>query len=252
LNTYIEKIFRLKEIHIEGKKYGLNSNIDIEEGKFIQSCIKKIKAQRTIEIGCAQGISSLFICDAIKDYSNSEHIIIDPNQSTEWNSIGIKNLQKCNFTNFRPIEKPSEVVLPQLLSSGNKYDFAFIDGWHTFDHTLLDFFYLNRMLKIGGIIVIDDVGMPSVKKALRYILNYPCYEFFGNAGPIFQNRARKIANNLTKFSIPFTKFLGQKMRSEIFRDSFLLPDEKLKINSSMVAIRKISDDERGWNWYKEF
>jgi len=35
-------------------------------------------------------------------------------------------------------------VLPRLLESGKKIDFAYIDGWHTFDYTLLDWCYIDR------------------------------------------------------------------------------------------------------------
>ena len=82
-------------------------------------------------------------------------------------------MEKSNFRNFTFHERKSEYILPKLAEEGNKFDFAFIDGWHTFDHTLIDFFYLNRMLDIGGILVIDDVGMPAINKLSRFIHTYP-------------------------------------------------------------------------------
>ena len=252
MNDLLKEIFATKVISIENKKYELNSNIDINEGEFLKKCIKSISAKRTIEIGCAQGISSLFICDELKNVASSFHTIIDPNQTTEWESIGIKNLQKSGFLNYELIERPSEIALPNLLNENKVYDLAFIDGWHTFDHTLLDFFYLNRMLKVGGLIVIDDTGMPAVKKAIRYILKYPSYKFFGNSGELPVTSSRKLLNRFYSLLSPFTMIVGKKLRSEVFQDSFVNSDKKLNINSSMIALVKVEPDNRPWNWYVDF
>ena len=52
----------------------------------------------------------------------------------------------------------------------------FIDGWHTFDYTLVDFFYADLMLEINGIICVDDICHKSVTKCIKYIrTNYPNY-----------------------------------------------------------------------------
>jgi hypothetical protein len=59
-------------------------------------------------------------------------------------------------------------VLPRLAAAGARIQFAFIDGWHTFHHTLVDFFFVDRMLNVGEIVIIDDVGYSSL---CHFILN---------------------------------------------------------------------------------
>ena len=57
------------------------------------------------------------------------------------------------------------------------FDFIFIDGWHTFDYTLVDFFYANLLLKINGFIIIDDVLHAGVKSCINYLTsNYKFYK----------------------------------------------------------------------------
>ena len=55
-------------------------------------------------------------------------------------------------------------------------DFALIDGAHAFPMPCVDFFYINRMLKIGGMLAIDDLQIPSVGMMHKYLLTDPAYE----------------------------------------------------------------------------
>jgi hypothetical protein len=63
-----------------------------------------------------------------------------------------------------------------LLGAGQRSDFAFIDGWHTFDYTLLDFWYLDKMLEVGGVIGFDDCGFPAVLKVIQFLQSHRKYE----------------------------------------------------------------------------
>jgi hypothetical protein len=66
-------------------------------------------------------------------------------------------------------------ALPELLRRKLPVDFAYIDGWHTFDYTLLDFFYLDKMLKVGGIVAFNDCSWPAVEKAMRFVTSHRQY-----------------------------------------------------------------------------
>ncbi len=55
-------------------------------------------------------------------------------------------------------------ALPDAVTRKEKYQLIFIDGWHTFDYTLVDFFYADLLLELGGFLVFDDVQLPAVAK----------------------------------------------------------------------------------------
>ena len=64
------------------------------------------------------------------------------------------------------------VRLPRLLT----FDMVFIDGYHTFDHALVDPVYANRLMLVGGYIVIDDCNWSSAANAVGSVAMYPAYE----------------------------------------------------------------------------
>lgn len=172
----LTEILRTRKVYAsDGNAYDLHSSIDEEEGRAIYELIKDQKISTSLEVGCACGISSLYICDALSTHQSRHHTIIDPVQLTDWRGIGVSNLRKAGFDFFSLIEKPSEIALPELLANEEKFQFIFIDGWHTFDHTLLDFFYANRLLEDGGFVAIDDAGWPSIRKVISYVSKYPNY-----------------------------------------------------------------------------
>ena len=157
-----------------GRRVPLQWNISAEEGRFLQELIRAKRPSKSIEIGCAYGISSLFICEALREVEAKSHTIIDPYQLTtvtEYSSgdgyegIGLLNLRRAGFEDlitFYP--EPSYRCLPRLEASQETFDFAFVDGMHTFDYVFTDFFYIDKMLPVGGVIVFDDVYYPAMQK----------------------------------------------------------------------------------------
>ena len=146
MNHILEEIVRTgKVLSADGtQSLALHSNVSADEGLLIASIIQSIKPSLSVEIGLAYGTSALYICDALRrSNAAAKHIIIDPSQNApgSWQGIGLANLERAGFSAMVEfIEKPSQIALPELVSSRRSLDFAFIDGWHTFDHALVDFF----------------------------------------------------------------------------------------------------------------
>ena len=77
---------------------------------------------------------------------------------------------------MRLIEERSDAALPVLTASGTELDLALIDGMHLFDYTLVDFFHVDRMLRVGGIVLFHDTWMPAVRQAASYVVANRAYE----------------------------------------------------------------------------
>lgn len=170
MDDFIRKIYRDGTITgRDGKTHPLHSAIDQEESDFLYNLVRgDAGIKKTLEVGCAYGLASLSICLAAKHRAGASHTIVDPFQNTQWDGIGIKHLKEAGVDFFTLIESKSEFGLPQILrESEGQFDLVFVDGWHTFDHALLDCFYATRLLRVGGYLAVDDANFESVGRARR-------------------------------------------------------------------------------------
>lgn len=74
------------------------------------------------------------------------------------------------------IAAPSSACLPTLDLQGRQLDFALIDGSHAFPQPIVDYFYINEQLKVGGLLAIDDLHISSVGMLHRFLMTDPAYE----------------------------------------------------------------------------
>jgi predicted O-methyltransferase YrrM len=226
--------------------------VDPAEGAWLQQIVEDIRPIQSLEIGCAYGVSSLYICDALNSAhvlaeppgGAPRHIVVDPFQSTQWRGIGIRNIRDAGFASivdFR--EERSEIVLPRLLDEGVTLDFAFVDGWHTFDQVLMEFYYINRLLRVGGVVAFDDANRRSINRVVRHALTYPAYRVYGT------ERQSSRATVLGRSRRALTRVPAI---SGILRPDFLHKDWDLGILGTCVAIQKVADDNRSSGWDRPF
>jgi len=117
---------------------------------------------------------------------------------------------------------------------------VFIDGWHTFDQTLVDMYFANRLIGPGGYIVVDDAAWPSVSKAVSYFANYPCYRVVGGSS-VF---AAKLANLLAKLLKPIAETVFPRWLYDHAYRPVKYP--------TMVALQKVGEDKRSFRWFRSF
>ncbi len=219
--------------------------IDEPEGTFLQDIVRDVQPRLSVEIGCAYGVSTLYICEALSLLSRpARHIAIDPYQSTQWRGIGRRHVVEAGFESlveFR--EDYSERALPDLLRSAATIDFAFIDGWHTFDQVMMEFYFVNKMLRVGGVVAFDDADRRSVNRVIRHALTYPAYRVYG-ASAVAGERSMLGRGRRALASLP--------LLADIVRRDVIERDWDLGIFGSCVALRKIDDDKRSSGWDSAF
>lgn len=119
---------------------------------------------RTLETGA--GAST-----AVFTAAGARHVAISPpadehRRIRDWcERAGID----CGALEF--VEGCSDDVLPKL--DPDHLDMAFIDGGHSFPIPVIDWHYVARRLRVGGILVLDDVPIPAVAVVFRAMLADP-------------------------------------------------------------------------------
>jgi predicted O-methyltransferase YrrM len=129
------------------------------------------RAETVVEVGLAYAASALAVGEALITVGrpNPRHVIIDPFQDhayadTGWNLLHAAGLDPI----ARLIRGWSSIALPELVTEGLVADAAFVDGSHRFHEVFVDLYFLRKIVRPGGLIVIDDDWTPSVRTAVRY------------------------------------------------------------------------------------
>jgi predicted O-methyltransferase YrrM len=131
VNPVIEQIYTTDRVtDAAGNKIPTHSNIEKREGLFLAGIIQADpRIRKTLEIGFAQGLSSLFICSALAGREGAAHTILDPNQMTQWKGVGIENMRRAGFSFYTLIQEYSQFALPRLAQlQPASFDFIFIDA----------------------------------------------------------------------------------------------------------------------------
>jgi predicted O-methyltransferase YrrM len=205
------------------------SPVPYASGATLYELVRNGRMDHTLEVGLGFGLSAQFICQAHQDKGSGTHIVIDPFQDVHYDGIGWLNIQRLGFEDMVTfVPEPSHAALPMLVGKGTQLDFAFIDGRHLFDYALLDFFFIDKMLRVGGIVVFDDIWSPGIRKVVAFVLRNYAYhrvsrpsEHHSSSG----RRARRIARRLAQR--PFLEHLSLKL-----------------IGENIVVLKKDAEDSR--------
>ncbi len=145
----------------------------------IKDLLEKFQPKNTLEVGMANGGSTIVFCEYIRSKGAGRHTAIDPFQSSAKGSSGfglnrIKEAGLLDVLDFH--ENFDYLVLPKLVEENRKFDFILIDGWHSFDYTLVDLFFADLLLNPNGILVFHDTELDSVNKACRFLESHKPYD----------------------------------------------------------------------------
>jgi hypothetical protein len=94
----------------------------------------------------------------------TNHICINPNQpECERISHYCEQLAAGSTAGIRFVHRFSEDYLPNANDLPSELDVVFIDGEHRYPIPTIDWHYTDSRLKVGGLLVVDDVNIPSIK-----------------------------------------------------------------------------------------
>ena len=133
------------------------------------------------------------------------------------------------------------------MEKGEQLDFAFIDGIdgsYLFDDAFIDFFYIDKILKVGGFISFDDIWMPALKQLVNFVLKNKPYELFAIA--ITVPLKGRLKDPLSP-SQQFAKILHHLLKGRL-KD----PLDPIHAAVQVCTLKKMLDDNRPWNFHRSF
>ncbi|MGB4837360.1 MAG: class I SAM-dependent methyltransferase [Saprospiraceae bacterium] len=246
MNQTLRSIFQTKSTEDKsGKVRIIDDCISLTEAGIIYKMIKKSKAVNTIEIGLAHGVSALVFCQALSEtgIKNPIHYAVDPNQLTTYGSAALYAVEKAGYGNILKLcSGPSHMELPKLIEKSVILDCAFIDGWHTFDYTLMDFFLIDKMLKSGGYVAFHDGYGRAKQKVVDFILTHRKYEL--------DKELMNFQDDSLKMRIKF--FLWRIYKDPMLLFSWFHWKYQTKRTSGLIILKKLENFEPDYSFFKSF
>ena len=116
--------------------------------------IRHTKVEKCLELGTSVGISGLYQASALR--LNGAGVLKTMEGSPEVAEIAKNNFNSLEIKNVSVVVGRFQDNLDTLLEEGN-YDYAFIDGHHDRDATILYFNRIYHGFSPQGLIVFDDI-----------------------------------------------------------------------------------------------
>lgn len=244
----LQKIFETNTVQINdgGETIPLHSNTSLQQGLFIQEMFDLAKPNQSVEVGFAYGISSLFILEKHKQLKSktAAHIVIEPDNY--WGGGAEYNIEKEGLSEYVQIKRDfSDKVLAGLFLDNTRIQFAYIDSTKQFDVIMQDFYLINKIMDVGGIIVLDDCGgnWPGVQRVARFVNTLPHYEKVGAHDKNKTSFKKALAQKVISLIIGLIPF-----KKRVYEGIDFSTNKQLGLDYSCIAFKKIGEDKRAWNW----
>jgi predicted O-methyltransferase YrrM len=141
----------------------------------------------TLETGA--GLSTLVFA-----LRRSSHIAITPSNDEIESISEYAASHSITMNSVRFVNAASETYLPTAKIE-KSLDLVLIDGRHAFPWPMIDYFYTAPKIKEGGLLLVDDVDLPSVDMLVRFLAvdtNWKLKKRFAHRTFVFE----KIGNEL--------------------------------------------------------
>jgi predicted O-methyltransferase YrrM len=168
MNDVLQNLLEAGEFSHRGKRYPIAHSTSAGICRRYAELIVEQDVKRVVEIGTLFGFSTLFLADALSqtnghldtiDIRYAKRTWIDGQEVEDIHEVAERLVDEAALNDLVTFHAgDSNALLVELIEARAEYDFALIDGSHKFEVALLDFIGVDRMLKVGGYVAMDDVG----------------------------------------------------------------------------------------------
>jgi predicted O-methyltransferase YrrM len=154
--------------------------INTEVNRKIVDFIDTSKRCSVLEIGCFEGLSSVFFADNLLHHPDSSMICVDPFLTIDTNdhACWMKNEQEQNFDyNITHCSNTTKITVNKTTSDKffetnmKTFTFIYIDGCHIWDFILRDMENSFKVLEKDGIMWMDDYSSSTNNYESYHVMN---------------------------------------------------------------------------------
>lgn len=159
-----------------------------QHGRVIYAAFRRWIDQRgddhvnMLDIGTAKGFSSLCMVRAALDahvpFKVTSVDVIDPDARARRNTVAEVDGLRTLYETLQPWPESRAVEYVWgkgenwLMMNRGRVHFAFVDGKHTYDAVKKELGYLSMSQSRGDVVILDDVQIPGVAKAVEELRGY--------------------------------------------------------------------------------
>jgi hypothetical protein len=133
-----------------------------------------VSFQRSAETGC--GKSTILFSNL-----SSSHTVFTLDDTDLRENSSVLYYKQCPITKLDVIETvygPTQFTLP-VYNHKEKYDVVLIDGPHGYPFPELEYYYFYPNIREGGILIIDDVHIPTIGRLGDFIREDDMFDMIG-------------------------------------------------------------------------
>ena len=131
------------------------------------------KSYLSIESGFGLGSTASVILSARHAAGRPfKHTVLDPFGLSGRGAEQVEKRLKESFGEaFERIRKRSQFGMASLAEESAKTDLIFVDGDHSFDGIMADFYVADKLVSNGGFITLDDAAFPAIESVIRFVMS---------------------------------------------------------------------------------
>lgn len=185
----------------------------------------------TLETGA--GVSTILFA-----LRGTRHTAIAPSTGLGENIAAYLKDHAIDSGTLNYISERSETVLPAL--EATPLDVVLIDGRHAFPSPMIDWYYTAERLKVGGLVIVDDIPLWPPRMLHNFLLGEPEWEHvttLEQRSSVF----RKIAegsNNKMFLSQPYTVSQSKSRRANILGAAEMILKGRFDTLNTVLQRRK--------------
>jgi predicted O-methyltransferase YrrM len=151
---------------LQSRAMHAHGSMDWPTLSFLYDLLSEIQPKHTVETGC--GASTIAFAAA-----SEQHIAYcvddrDPAKPAESSVDYVLSCPLLTPGRLQFVFGPTQLTLPTA-SLPTSIDAALIDGPHGFPFPELEYFYFYPRLKVGGLLILDDLKIPSIRRLFEFL-----------------------------------------------------------------------------------